>query len=193
MFKTIRNYTYRTAFIVVDVQNDFLQDGALEIKNSNEIIPIINQIRAYLSSNVKAITIFTKDYKNNSNNNSVQDTLGAEFHPHLYYKSTDRIFFKGRKHDSYSGFGSANMKDENTGLLTYLRSKWVYRVVIVGLATDHCVIATAIHAIENGFRVFVILSACCGVSYDTSMLAIAKMTGRGVIVLKDLDELKMHM
>jgi len=192
MFKTIRNYTYRTAFIVVDVQNNFLQDGALEIKNSNEIIPIINQIRAYISSNVKAITIFTKDYKNN---NSIQDTLGPELHPHLYCKSTDRIFLKGTKHehDSYSGFGSPNMIDENTGLLTYLRSKWVYRVIIVGLATDHCVMATAIHAIENGFRVFVILSACCGVSYDTSMLAIAKMTGRGIIVLKDLDELKMHM
>lgn len=191
MFKTIRNYTYRTAFIVVDVQNNFLQD--------NEIIPIINQIRAYLSSKVKAITIFTKDFHPvdhvSFQNNNRQDTPGAELHPHLYCKSTDRIFLKGtkREHDSYSGFGSPNMKDENTGLLTYLRSKWVYRVVIVGLATDHCVKATAIHAIENGFRVFVILSACCGVSYDTTMIGIVEMTKRGIIVLKDLDELKMHM
>jgi nicotinamidase/pyrazinamidase len=161
MLQTIRNYTYRTAFIVVDVQYDFLQDGALSITDANSVIPIINQTRAYLSSKVNALTVFTKDFHpvdhvSFQNNNigsqlfetitlpngvkqiiwpahCVQGTLGSELHPHLYYKETDRVFLKGTKrdHDSYSGFGSPNMKDENTGLLNYLRSKWVSSVVIV--------------------------------------------------------------
>ena len=223
MLKTIRNYTYRTAFIVVDVQYDFLQDGALSITDANSVIPIINQTRAYLSSKVNALTVFTKDFHpvdhvSFQNNNigsqlfetitlpngvkqiiwpshCVQGTIGSELHPHLYYKETDRVFLKGTKrdHDSYSGFGSPNMKDENTGLLNYLRSKWVSRVVIVGLATDHCVKATALHAIENGFQVYIILSACRGVSPDTTKISIREMTFKGIIVLDNLDELKMHI
>lgn len=230
---------YRTSLIVVDVQNGFCTGGGLPVPDGDAVVPVINQLRAYLSVFHKAITVLTQDFHppthwsfhiNNPGStlfqmwelangvmqmmwpvHCVQGTKDADFHPALYVKETDRKFKKGKheKTDSYSGFGDATMKLEDTGLLDYLLSMWVYRVIVVGLATDYCVKATIMHVQEFGFQSYLVLSACRGVAPESTAAAIEEMrtshldadgkpkivkrTGRPmipIIIVADLNELK---
>jgi nicotinamidase/pyrazinamidase len=203
-YEILTSIFYRTALIVVDVQNGFCSGGSLPVPNGDTVVPVINQLRSFLSVHFKAITVLTKDWHpadhcsfmiNNPGStlfqpwklangvmqmmwpvHCVQNTKDAEFHPALYVKTTDPKFKKGKfGTDSYSGFGDATMKLEDTGLLTYLLSKWVYRVVVVGLATDYCVKATIMHAQEFGFQSYLVLSCCRGVDLKSTTAAIEEM------------------
>ena len=238
LYTYLLSLIYRTALITVDVQNGFCNGGGLPVPDGDAVVPVINQLRSYLSIFHKAITVLTQDWHpldhcsfqvNNPDSilfklwklangvmqmmwpvHCVQHTKDSEFHPALYVKETDPKFKKGKfGTDSYSGFGDATMKLEDTGLLAYLLSKWVYRVVVVGLATDYCVKATIMHAQEFGFQSYLVLSGCRGVTEDTTRSAIEEMrtshldadgkpkivkrTGRPmipIIIVADLDELK---
>lgn len=215
--------------------------GSLAVKEGDHIIPVINQTRAWLFEKFKAITVFSMDWhpedhcsfqRNNPGStlfqpwklasgvmqmmwpaHCVQGTPGAEIHPSIYRQVSDWIVRKGKfSVDSYSAFGDPTMKVEDTGLLAYLLSMWVYRVVILGLATDYCVYFTALHAQENGFKTYVVLSGCRGVAPDTTAAAIANMrtshldgdgkpkivmrTGRPmtpITIVEDLEALKLAM
>lgn len=204
-----------TSLIVVDVQPDFCPTGALEVKEGDQVIPVINQIRAYLPN---AIKVFTQDYHprdhasfqiNNPGStlfnewvlsngtkqmmwppHCVQGTPGADLHSALVRNPEDRVFQKGTKTmiDSYSGFGAPDLSDENTGLLDYLRAEKVTRVVVVGLATDYCVKATAMDAKKYGFDVYLVLSACRSVSPDVTS-SIAEMTAVGIHIVQNFIDL----
>lgn len=241
---------YRTAFLVIDVQHDFIPlnphspggvGGSLAVKEADHVIPVINQLRAWLIEKFKAIIVFSRDFhpadhvsfqRNNEGStlfqpwklasgvmqmmwpaHCVQGTPGAEIHPSIYRQIWDWIVLKGTKGvDSYSAFGDPTMKVEDTGLLAYLLSMWVYRVVVAGIATDYCVNFTALHAQENGFETYVVLSGCRGVDPDTTAAAIANMrtshldgdgkpkivmrTGRPmtpITIVEDLEALKLAM
>jgi nicotinamidase/pyrazinamidase len=236
---------YRTAFLVIDAQFDFMpknahfpDGGSLSVTEGDLIIPVINQLRAWLFEKFKAITVFSQDWhpadhvsfqRNNEGStlfqpwklasgemqmmwpaHCVQGTPGAQIHPSIYRQMWDWIFQKGTKGvDSYSAFGDPTMKVEDTGLLAYLLSMWVYRVVVAGIATDYCVKFTALHAQEFGFKTYVVLSGCRGVGTESTTAAIEEMrnshldsdgkhkivmrTGlpmHPIIIVTDLDELK---
>lgn len=165
----------KRALIVVDVQNDFCEGGALAVPESNGIIPYINSI---MENGTYDKIIFTQDWHPNnhrsfaSNNDRkvgetitlngapqfmwpdhcVQGTFGAEFHKDLNVSKADHIIQKGKNPqiDSYSGFQDNNhfMK---TGLDDYLKANDIQVVEIVGLALDYCVKFTALDAISNGY------------------------------------------
>ncbi len=152
----------KKALIIVDVQNDFCEGGALAVPNANEIIPYINLLT---QENEYEEIILTQDWhpanhKSFASNNGkqvgetiilnevpqfmwpdhcVQNTSGAEFHPDLDTSKVTKIIQKGTnvEVDSYSGFQDNNhfMK---TGLDDYLKSKGIQMVEIVGLALDYC-------------------------------------------------------
>lgn len=165
----------KKALIIVDVQNDFCENGALAVPNASEIIPYINLLT---SQNEYDEVILTQDWhpanhksfaENNGRqvgdsiilngvpqfmwpNHCVQGTFGAEFHKDLNLDKVTHIVQKGKnvEIDSYSGFQDNNhfMK---TDLDDYLKSKDIQMVEIVGLALDYCVKFTALDAMQNGY------------------------------------------
>lgn len=95
---------------------------------------------------------------------------GGEFHPHFAPAVTggkaDAVFFKGAHSSSRSGFEGAD--EQGTALADWLRARGVEHVDVVGIATDHCVRATALDAAKAGFRAHVRLDYSVGVAPDTT-------------------------
>ncbi|MFA6218073.1 MAG: bifunctional nicotinamidase/pyrazinamidase [Candidatus Omnitrophota bacterium] len=173
------------ALIIVDVQNDFLSQGALAVKDGDAIIPVVNELQKQFD-----LVVATQDWHPpghgsfaSSHGKSVgekvllegveqflwpqhcvQGSKGAEFPVTLETKNIIRVFQKGmdKNVDSYSGFFD-NAHKKSTGLGAFLRVKDVTEVYIVGLATDYCVKFTSLDAVMLGFKTFVIKDACRGV------------------------------
>ena len=201
-----------TALIIVDPQVDFCPGGALAVAGGDEVMPVINEIRKRLNP---AVTVITQDWHpanhtSFADNNPgeelfkpradgqmmwprhcVQYTPGAEFHPALEMRSSDRIIQKGTltSVDSYSGFGAEPAADktrlERTDLERILVAAGVRTVYVVGLAFDYCVAATAKDAVALGFTTIVVRNATRAVAADSAAKAEAEMRAAGVILLEE--------
>jgi nicotinamidase/pyrazinamidase len=177
----------KKALIVVDVQNDFCEGGALAVKGGGEIVPIINSLMPKFDmvvvtkdwhpkehgsfASVHNAEVFSMGELNGSPqvmwpDHCVQGTKGSELHPDLdeKYIKPAKIIFKGLdpEVDSYSGFSDNEGKNE-TELLNSIRGPGVHKVYVCGLATDYCVKFTALGAVERGLDTTVIIDACRGV------------------------------
>ena len=165
------------ALIVVDVQKDFCPGGALAVTDGDKVIPVINAIKPLFD-----VVLFTADWhpadhcsftKNGGPwpAHCVQNTEGAELHPDLdiTVASDDVlvVIHKGQKVDvdSYSGF-SDNEQRFQTALAQELRCEGVGEVYICGLAMDYCIKATALDAVAEGFKTFVVFDACRAVNVE---------------------------
>ena len=197
------------ALILVDIQNDFLPDGALAVRHGDEIIPIVNKLQPKFE-----LVVMTQDYhpanhgsfaENHPglrpydvvNLNGLQQVLwpahcvqgspGAEFSRALDIRNVDRIFQKGTDPgvDSYSGFFD-NGRKKATGLGDYLSEKGVTEVYVCGLATDFCVKYTALDALSLGFKTFLIEDASRGVEINEGDVkkAVAELQAAGVAITK---------
>lgn len=160
------DYGSKTALIVVDVQNDFADPkGSLYVKGGQEIIPFINEQIAAARTSASPI-FYTQDWHPESTPHFEKDggiwpvhcvggTRGAELHPDLDARPEEPKIRKGvRGEDGYSGFTVADPRTgekTSTDLERMLRETNASRVVVVGLATDYCVKATAIDAADIGF------------------------------------------
>ncbi|MDQ6641822.1 MAG: isochorismatase family protein, partial [Actinomycetota bacterium] len=107
-------------------------------------------------------------------------TDGEAFHPNLDPQPFDAIFLKGEHVAAYSGFEGRTA--DGAGLTEWLRGKDVDRVDVCGLATDHCVRATALDAVGDGFVTTVLSELCAGVAPGTTEAALAEMREAGVFV-----------
>ncbi|GAA3232735.1 hypothetical protein GCM10020256_48260 [Streptomyces thermocoprophilus] len=112
----------------------------------------------------------------------VAGTEGVGFHPNfapaVASGAIDAVFDKGAYAAAYSGFEGT---DENgTGLADWLRERGVDEVDVVGIATDHCVRATALDAVKEGFRTHVLLDLTAGVAPATTEKALEEMRAAGV-------------
>lgn len=117
----------------------------------------------------------------------VQNTWGAEFHPDLKIIENAVIVHKGTNSDidSYSAFWD-NQKLSATKLDEELRNRGVTDVYICGLAYDYCVGSTTLHALELGYRTFLVDDASRGVDYKTIEKMKEKIVAmKGVIVNSD--------
>ena len=200
----------KKALIVVDVQNDFCEGGALEVKNGNEIIPVINSL---ISSVFFDLIIATQDwhphdhksFASNHRGKKIYDVIqlkgitqvlwpdhciqrkkGARFHKDLILGKNVKVFKKGKDKniDSYSGFYDNDHKS-STGLSEYLKQKSIDEVYVTGLATDYCVKFTALDSVKEGFKTYVIKDAVRGVnvSKDDSKKAIVEMKEKGIKII----------
>ncbi len=175
------------ALIVVDVQNDFCPGGALAVVDGDSTVPGINKLLPRF-----AVCVFTRDWHPADHCSfssaprfvdkswplhCVADTPGAQFHPALNVPADAAIVSKGTDaaKEAYSGF-------DGTALADSLRKQGVRRVFVCGLATDYCVKATALDALENGFVTVVIDDLCRGVDnpIGTARAAIDAMKAAGV-------------
>lgn len=162
-------YDARTALVVVDVQNDFADPkGSLYVREGERVAPFVNaEIERARAAG--AFIVFTQDWHPASTPHfqtdggvwpvhCVRDTWGAAFHPGLH--ADGPVVRKGAGgEDGYSGFtvrDPQSGEERSTDLETMLRERGVERAVIVGLATDYCVKATALDALRLGFAVTVL-------------------------------------
>jgi nicotinamidase/pyrazinamidase len=174
----MQRYDPRTALIVVDVQNDFADPaGSLSVRGGDAIVPTVNS-EIEMARADGAIVTFTQDWHPGTTPHfakdggiwpvhCVADTWGAALHPELLVPDGAARIRKGANgEDGYSGF---TMRDPLTGetmpteLEARLRDAAIERVVVVGLATDYCVRATAIDAERLGFDTAVLTDAIAAV------------------------------
>lgn len=156
------------ALIVVDVQRDFCEGGALAVRGANEIVPVINRILPRFEMVVLTRDWHPRDHVSFSDApefrdkswpvHCVADTEGAQFHDELEIPQSALVVNKGtHAHaEAYSGF-------EGTSLAQELEKRGVNRVFVCGLATDYCVKNTALDAIKAGFDTVLVRDACRGV------------------------------
>jgi nicotinamidase/pyrazinamidase len=183
------------ALIIVDIQNDFLPGGALAVAEGDRVIPIINN----LMESPFDLLIATKDWHPPGHisfasthpegiwpDHCIQNSFGSEFATSLHAEKFDHIVYKGIDPliDSYSAFYD-NQHRRATGLTKYLRDHHVDVVYIAGLATDYCVKYSALDALHDGFKTYVITDACRGVNLhpDDSLRAFKEMRAAGAIVI----------
>jgi nicotinamidase/pyrazinamidase len=158
-------YDPQTALVVVDVQNDFADPaGSLSVAGAGGVVDAVNtQVEQAVS--VGAFVVYTQDWHPPSTPHfardggiwpahCVADTWGAELHPRLTVAGP--VVHKGVSgEDGYSGFTMRHPltgETRSTDLEALLRKRGIERVVVVGLATDYCVLATALDAVSLGFQ-----------------------------------------
>ncbi len=190
----------RRALIVVDVQNDFCEGGALAVAGGTAVARSVTElVGTDRAGGAYQYVVATKDWHVDPGGHfaalgtapnfvdswpvhCVASSPGAEFHPALAV-AVDEVFLKGRFSASYTGFDGGAVSDESISLGSWLTERDVEAVDIVGLATDHCVRATALDAGRAGFETAVLVDHCAGVAPATTEAALAEMAEAGVIVV----------
>ena len=108
---------------------------------------------------------------------------GALFHPAAEpaFEHVEAIFRKGHHSAAYSGFeGHRARRTAGSALADWLRDRAIEQVDVVGIATDHCVRATALDSADEGFETTVLLDLTAGVAPETTRAALAELAAAGV-------------
>jgi nicotinamidase/pyrazinamidase len=162
-----------TALIVVDVQNDFCEGGSLAVEGGAQVAADVAELLATQAYSTVVATrdhhidpgahfSDTPDFVDSWPRHCVVGTPGEELHPPLEPALFDEIFYKGEYAAAYSGFEGASA--DGVGLADWLREAGIDAVDVCGIATDHCVRATALDAAHEGFAVRVIEGLTAAVS-----------------------------
>jgi nicotinamidase/pyrazinamidase len=181
-----------SALLVVDVQNCFLPGGSLAVKDSDQIIPVINRIArsfenviltqdwhtphhaSFASSYPGKVPFETTKLSYGTQvlwpDHCVQGTQDAELSKGLRLPQAQLVIRKGyhKDVDSYSAFLEADRKTP-TGLYSYLKERNLGTIFIAGLATDFCVAWSAVDARQAGMTVYVIEDACRAIDVKGSL------------------------
>ena len=181
----------KKALIIVDVQNDFCEGGSLAVAGGAGVAAGVSEYVAGHAGDYAHI-VATRDFHLDPGSHfsaepdfvdswpphCVIGTPGADFHPNLALAPIEAVFSKGRESAAYSGF--EGVSDDDTPLADWLSSRGVDSVDIVGIATDHCVRATAIDAARAGLRTTVLLDLTAGVGKATVDRALDELRAEGV-------------
>ena len=194
------------ALVIVDLQNDFLPGGALEVPEGDMIVEKINDILdnydliiATKDWHPKDHISFASKHKNkdvgdviNSEginqilwpDHCIQNSPGSDFPKNFNSSKIKKIIYKGQNSniDSYSAFYD-NDKDASTGLTDFLRIKKVEKVDFVGLATEYCVKFTALDSVSEGFYTRVITKCTKGLNEYDCKLAFDEMRDKGIVLI----------
>lgn len=183
------------ALIVVDVQNDFCEGGSLAVAGGADVAAAITDLIGQATAGYRHI-VATRDrhvspgahfsaepdFAQSWPPHCVAGTEGVGFHPNfapaVASGAIEAIFDKGAYAAAYSGFEGS---DENGDTLAaWLRDRDVSEVDVVGIATDHCVRATALDAASEGFVTTVLLGLTAGVAAGTTAKALEELRAAGV-------------
>jgi nicotinamidase/pyrazinamidase len=177
------------ALIVVDVQNDFCEGGSLPVTGGSAVAAAIS---AHVAEHAYDQVVATRDYHTDPGAHfsaepdfahswpvhCVRGTAGASFHPELDVARVAEVFSKGEHSAAYSGF--EGLTGTGQPLADWLAEHDVDVVDVVGIATDHCVRATALDAARIGLSTTVLLDLTAAVAKSTVDLAIAELDVAGV-------------
>ncbi|MEW2254849.1 isochorismatase family protein [Streptomyces sp. NPDC047869] len=186
----------RRALIVVDVQNDFCEGGSLAVAGGADVAAAVTELIGQAGGTGYRHVVATRDHHIAPGGHFADDpdfvhswpahcvagTEGVGFHPNfapaVASGAVDAVFDKGAYAAAYSGFEGA---DENgVPLAQWLRARHIDEVDVVGIATDHCVRATALDAVREGFRTQILLDLTAGVAPGTTERALEELRGAGV-------------
>ena len=197
-----------SAFIVVDVQNDFCPGGALAVAEGDQVVPLINGLMKRF-----AHVVLTQDWHPAGHSSfasshagkapfelveadygpqvlwpdhCVQGSQGAEFHAGLDLTGAELVIRKGFRPaiDSYSAFFENDRKTP-TGLAGYLKERGFSSLVMAGLATDYCVAYSALDAARLGFETAVVMDACRAIDLDGSLAEAERQLREAGVTLTD--------
>jgi nicotinamidase/pyrazinamidase len=178
------------ALVVVDVQNDFCEGGSLAVAGGAAVAAAISA-HTRSAAGEYAHVVATRDHHIDPGGHfaehpdyletwpahCVVGTGGVELHPELDRGPIEAVFDKGEHAAAYSGFEGAA---DGVGLADWLRSHGVDAVDVVGIATDHCVRATALDAVAEGFATRVLLPLTAGVAAASTEAALEQLRTAGV-------------
>lgn len=179
------------ALIIADVQNDFCEGGSLAVTGGSAVAKAITDYLAARAAGYDRI-VATRDYHIQPGHHfsdhpdyvdtwpphCVAGTPGAEFHPSLDGTRIEEVFTKGEYAAAYSGFEGTS--EAGQPLVLWLRDRAITDVDVVGIATDHCVRATAADAVAEGFGTRVLLPLTAGVLPVTTEQALNQLRAAGV-------------
>ncbi|WP_329163493.1 isochorismatase family protein [Streptomyces sp. NBC_01717] len=183
------------ALIVVDVQNDFCEGGSLAVAGGADVAAAITDLIGEAQAGYRHVVAtrdhhvdpgdhFSEhpDFEHSWPAHCVAGTEGVGFHPNfapaVASGAIDAVFDKGAHAAAYSGF--EGLDENGVGLARWLRDRDVTEVDVVGIATDHCVRATALDAVREGFTTHVLLDLTAGVAAATTGQALEELRGAGV-------------
>lgn len=182
------------ALLIVDVQNDFCPGGSLATDRGDEVAGKIAELidsEAGSYSRVLATQDWHIDPGSHFSENPdfvdswpvhcVADTEGSAMRAPLddapYAESITEYFRKGEYTAAYSGFEGKGAN--GAPLADYLRDNGIDSLDVVGIATDHCVRATVLDALQEGFRVRVLAQLCSPVDEGRGQAALEEMAAAG--------------
>lgn len=180
------------ALIIVDVQNDFCEGGSLPVSGGAAAAAAISK---YVAGTPYDAVVATKDHHIDPGAHFAQHpdfvdswpvhcvvgTQGEALHPALDTSPVQAVFHKGDYAAAYSGFeGSTTEHGAEVGLADWLRERGIDAVDVCGIATDHCVRATALDAGAAGFDTTVLLDLTAGVAEDTTRAALDQLRDAGI-------------
>jgi nicotinamidase/pyrazinamidase len=179
------------ALVIVDVQNDFCEGGSLAVQGGAATAAAISRHVA-AEAEAYAHVVASRDYHLDPGDHfsdepdfsaswpahCVADTAGAQFHQDFDTSQVQAVFSKGANSAAYSVF--EGIDEAGTMLVVWLRERGVAELDVVGIATDHCVRATALDAARHGFTTRVLLSLTAGVHPATTAAALDEMRAAGV-------------
>jgi nicotinamidase/pyrazinamidase len=201
----------RTALIVVDVQNDFCEGGSLAVPGGAAVAAAVSEhledhhgeyaaVAATQDWHIDPGPHFSDepDYVHSWPVHCVADSHGAHVHRDLDTDWIQAWFRKGEHDAAYSGFegllapdadvpmgDDEDVDDEpDVSLDDWLREHEIEAVDVVGLATDHCVRATALDAVEAGYETRVLVDLTAGVAEESTERALEEMAAAGVEIVR---------
>lgn len=188
----------RRALIITDVQHDFCEGGSLPVEGGVAVAQRISDHVVSRGGEYDAV-VASADWHHDPGDHWSEDpdfrdswpvhcavgTRGAEFRPELEpaLERVEAVFRKGELDAAYSAFeGRTEVDGEQVDLATWLADRGIREVEVVGIATDHCVRATALDAISHGLATTVLLNLCVGVDPETTQAAVVEMRAAGITV-----------
>ncbi|EPC01116.1 hypothetical protein L861_11115 [Litchfieldella anticariensis FP35 = DSM 16096] len=176
------------ALLIVDMQNDFCEGGALAVAGGSALVPGINA-EIHAARDAGALIVASRDWHpiDHCSFDSqggpwpvhcVQDTPGAAFLPELQFPEDTVKVSKGTAfdRDAYSAF-------DDTGLAGFLQRRGVSRVVVCGLAMDVCVRATTLDALKAGFTTQLLTELTEAVAPDQRQVCVDELRQAGCEVV----------
>lgn len=181
------------ALLIVDVQNDFTEGGALAVTGGDAVAARITDFLAAHAAGYEVI-IASLDWHDAEGDNGghfaeapdfvdswpvhcVADTDGAAYDPLLVTEAVTHHVRKGQGKPAYSMF--EGVTDDGDTVAAVLTAAGVLSADVVGIATDHCVRASALDAIAHGVRVRVLTDLIAGVAPESSEVALAELAHAG--------------
>jgi nicotinamidase/pyrazinamidase len=188
------------ALFIIDVQNDFTEGGALGVDGGAAVAAgITRHLEAHRDD--YALVVASRDWHSGEHDNGghfavdaapdfvdtwpahcVADTPGAEYHPDLETAGIDVHIRKGQGVPAYSIFEGTD--DAGATIGEVLTARGITEVDVVGLATDYCVRASALDALEHGQHVRVLTDLVAGVAAESSAAALAELGHAGAEIIE---------
>lgn len=186
------------ALLIVDVQNDFTEGGALPVAGGDAVASAVSAFLVEHAAEYDVI-VASRDWHDAEGDNGghfdetpdfvdswpvhcVAGTLGADYDPLLVTDAVTHHVHKGQGRPAYSMFEGATESGETVGAI--LTAAGVLTADVVGIATDHCVRASALDAVAHGVRVRIFTDLIAGVAPEPSSAALAELAHAGAELIE---------